>query len=157
MDSPKQLPKLHIPKTKSLQSKVVGKDSSPCTTLTSSVNVSPVPTIDKPTKTGHPRKELLPPSHDDFPASGTVEEQKHWMKKKNVQYWWYQKLTGPDGEEYHKQQSSRVTRVYNRKKLEEHFGSGDDVIINDEEADDLAEDKAEKIKEQNRVRFAKYS
>ena len=83
-------------------STTVEKDSSPCTTLTSSVTVSPVLSIDKPAKRVHPRKELLPPLYDGFPASGTAEEQKHWMKKKNVKYWWYQKLTRPDDEEYHK-------------------------------------------------------
>ena len=87
-------------------------------------------------------------------SDGTAEEHKHWIKKKNVQYWRYQKLSGPGGEEYHGQESSRVSRVYNRKKLLDKFGSGDEVNIEDKQVD-TADDKAEKMKEQNYVRFIK--
>ena len=80
-------------------------------------------------KRGCPRKALQPPSNDDFPASGTADEQKQWLKKKNVPSWQYQKLYGPDGEEYNKHESSRESMVYNRKKLAEEFGSADNVII----------------------------
>ena len=75
------------------------------------------------------------------------------MKKKNVQYWRYQKLSGPGREDYCKQESTRVGQLYNRKKLVEAFHSGDE----EEKLDDVdvAKDKAEKIKEQNHVRFVK--
>ena len=125
---------------------------SPASTPTSSVVESQEPTITC-TKRGHPRKDLVPPSYDDFPASGTAEQQKNWMKKKSVQYWRYQKLSRPGGEDYRKQESTRVGRLYNREKLVEEFHSGDE----EEKLDDVdvAEDKAEKVKEQNRVRFIK--
>ena len=66
------------------------------------------------------------------------------MKKKSVQYWRYQKLSGPGGEDYCKQESTRVSRLYNRKKLVEVFHSGDE----EEKLDDVdvAKDKAEKNK-----------
>lgn len=134
-----------------------GKDKdteygSPATTPTSSVVESPEPTTTR-TKRGRPRKELVPPSYDDFPVSGTAEQQKHWMKMKSVQYWRYQKLSGPGGEDYRKQESTRVGRLYNRKKLVEEFNSGDE----EEKLDDVdvTEEKAEKVKEQNRARFVK--
>ena len=75
------------------------------------------------------------------------------MKKKSVQYWRYQKLSGPGGEDYRKQESTRVGQFYNRKNMVEAFHSGDE----EEKLDDVdvAEDKAEKVKEQNRVRFVK--
>ena len=125
---------------------------SPASTPTSSVVESPETTTTH-TKRGRPRKDLVPPSYDDFPASGTAEQQKNWMKKKSVQYWRYQKLSRPGGEDYHKQESTWVGLLYNMKKLVEAFHSGDE----EEKLDniDVAEDKAEKVKEQNRVRFVK--
>ena len=48
---------------------------------------------------------------------------------------------------------ARVGQLYNRKKLVEEFHSGDE----EEKLDDVdvAKDKAEKVKEQNCVRFVK--
>ena len=83
---------------------------------------------------------MLPPSYDDFLALGTADEQKQWLKNKNVQYWCYVKLSGPGGEEYHRHESQRVKGVYNRKKLEDEYGSGGvgsgSEIAVDHEADD---------------------
>ena len=125
---------------------------SPASTPTSSV-IESSETTTTHTKRGCPGKDLVPPSYDDFPASGTAEQQKNWMKKKSVQYWRYQKLSGPGGEDYHKQKSTRVGWLYNRKKLVEAFHSGDE----EEKLDDIdvAEDKTDKVKELNCVRFVK--
>ena len=92
---------------------------SPASTPTSSVIESPETTTTH-TKRGCPRKDLVPPSCDDFPASGTAEQQKNWMKKKSVQYWRYQKLSGPGGEDYRKQEITMVGQLYNRKNWWKH-------------------------------------
>ena len=85
-----------------------------------------------------------------------AKEQKTWLKNKNVQYWRYQKLTGPGGKEYRRHESARVSNMYKRKKLEQEFGatgsggsSQDEIVIDD----DTPDTKMEKVKEQNRVRF----
>ena len=85
-------------------------------TPSSSISGSPAPSVEKVPKRGRPHKEIQPPSYDDFPIHGSVEEQKHWMKVKNTQYWRYTKLTGPEGEEYRKRESAHVSKAYNKKK-----------------------------------------
>ena len=78
------------------------------------------------------------------------------LKNKNVQYWRYQKLTRPGGEEYRRCESARVSNMYKRKKLEQEFdatgsggGSQDEIVIDDNAPDT----KLEKVKrvEQNQV------
>ena len=90
----------------------------PCGTPTSSVSpgsVASVASTGKVSKRGRPRKDVQPPSFDDFPVTGTAEEQKHWLKVKNTAYWQYAKLSSPHGEDYRKNQlGCRSTR---RKRI----------------------------------------
>ena len=76
------------------------------------------------------------------------------MKLKNTQYWHYTKLTGPEGEEYRKRESTRVSKAYNKKKCLEVEAElpEDDISIIDDKGEDLGETKEDRIKEQNRVR-----
>ena len=131
----------------------------PCGTPTSSVSpgsVASVVSTGKVSKRGRPRKDVQPPSFDDFPVTGTAEEQKNWLKVKNTAYWRYAKLSGPDGEDYRKKESARVQK-YQKKKDQDLQDSSND---NDEEPilvddTDVTESRTEKIKEQNRIRFVK--
>ena len=131
----------------------------PCGTPTSSVSpgsVASVASTGKVSKRGRPRKDVQPLSFDDFPVTGTGEEQKHWLKVKNTAYWWYAKLSGPDGEDYRKKESARVQK-YQKKKdqdLQESSNGNDEepILVNDT---DVTESRTEKIKEQNRIRFVK--
>ena len=52
-------------------------NSLPCGTPTSSVSPGSVASTGKVSKRGRPRKDDQPPSFDDFPVTGTAEEQKH--------------------------------------------------------------------------------
>ena len=114
----------------------------------------PCNSVEKVPKRGRPRKEIQPPSYNDFPVCGSLEEQKHWMKLKNTQYWHYTKLTGPEGEKYQKRESARVSKAYNKKKCLEVEAElpEDDISIIDNKGEDLGETKEDRIKEQNRVR-----
>ena len=121
-------------------------------TPSSSISGSPATSVEKVPKTGRPRKEIQPLSYDDFPVCGSLEEQKHWMKLKNTQYWRYTKLTGPEGEEYWKRESARVSKAYNKCLEVEAELPEDDISIIVDKGEDLGETKEDRIKEQNRVR-----
>ena len=123
-------------------------------TPSSSISGSPATSVEKVPKRGRPHKEIQPPSYDDFPVRGSLEEQKHWMKLKNTQYWCYTKLTCPEGEEYQKRESAHVSKAYNKKKCLEVEAElpEDDRSIIDDNGEDLGETKEDRIKEQNRVR-----
>ena len=131
----------------------------PCGTPTSSVSpgsVASVASTGKVSKRGRPRKDVQPPSFDDFPVTGTAEEQKHWLKVKNIAYWRYAKLSGPHGEDYRKKESARVQK-YQKKKdqdlQESSNGNEEEPILVDDT--DVTESRTEKIKEQNQIRFVK--
>ena len=120
----------------------------PCGTPTSSVSpgsVASVASTGKVSKRGRPRKDVQPPSFDDFPVTGTAEEQKHWLKVKNTAYWWYAKLSGPDGEDYQKKESARVQK-YQKKKdqdlQESSNGNEEEPILVDDT--DVTESRTEK-------------
>ena len=118
-------------------------------TPSSSISGSPAPSVEKVPKRGRPCKEIQPSSCNDFPVHGSLEEQKHWMKVKNTQYWHYTKLTGPEGEEYRKRESAHVSKAYNKKKcleVEAELPEDDISIINDN-GEDLGETKEDRIKE----------
>ena len=123
-------------------------------TPSSSISSSPATSVKKVPKRGRPCKEIQPPSYEDFPVRGSLEEQKHWMKLKNTQYWHYTKLTGPEGEEYWKRESAHVSKAYNKKKCLEVEAElpEDDISIIDDNGEDLGETKKDRIKEQNHVR-----
>ena len=49
---------------------------------------------------GRPHKELTMPTLADYPQNASKEELAHWWKAKQSEVWRYQKLSGPEGEDY---------------------------------------------------------
>ena len=70
--------------------------------------------------------------------------------------WRYQKLSGPEGEDYQRQESERVkhlrsqSRVKEKDDLAEEILNGDDDEFNDEQLDIAG--KRTKSQEQSRIR-----
>ena len=97
-------------------------------------------------KKGRPRKELLPPTDDDFPHDGTEEEKKRYKNRKKIAAWHYKQNTGPDAAEHRRKENERSKQYYRSKKLKEE-------TENEGKPEDAAlVDKKEKKKPQNRVR-----
>ncbi|MCG8623860.1 MAG: hypothetical protein MJE68_17945 [Proteobacteria bacterium] len=69
-------------------------------------------------KRGRPRKELVQPSMDDFPYGASEAEQKKYIRKKNTEFWRYQKLSGKDSASYRQSELERV-KMYHKKKKEQ--------------------------------------
>ena len=49
---------------------------------------------------GRPQKAITMPMLADCPPNATKDEMACWWKMKQSEFWQYQKLTGPEGEEY---------------------------------------------------------
>ena len=89
---------------------------------------------------GRPCKELTMPTLADYPQNASKEELAHWWKAKQSEVWRYQKLSGPEGEDYRRQESERVKRLRSRSRvkekedyLAEEILNGDDDKFNDEQ------------------------
>ena len=68
---------------------------------------------------GRPRKELVEPTMDDFPYGGTEAEQKAYIRKKNTEFWRYNKLTSSDSAAYRQSENEHVAKYNKRKKEKE--------------------------------------
>ena len=68
---------------------------------------------------GRPRKELVKPTMDDFPYGGTEAEQKAYIRKKNTEFWHYNKLTSSDSAAYRQSENECVGKYNKRKKEKE--------------------------------------
>ena len=66
---------------------------------------------------GRPRKEVKPPTMDDFPYDGTEEERTCYIKAKTSEMWRFKKKIG-DPTAYRKSELNRVNK-YNKKKKAE--------------------------------------
>ena len=66
---------------------------------------------------GRPRKEVKPPTMDDFPYDGTEEERTRYIKAKTSEMWRFKKKIG-DQAAYRKSELNRVN-AYNKKKKAE--------------------------------------
>ena len=49
---------------------------------------------------GHPHKEILPPTYDDYPHGASKAEIQRYFKCKGNEMWRFQKLMSGDGSEF---------------------------------------------------------
>ena len=89
---------------------------------------------------GRPHKQLTMPMLADYPQNASKEELAHWWKAKQSEVWRYQKLSGPEGEDYRMQESERVKHLRSRSRvkekeddLAEEILNGDDDEFNEEQ------------------------
>ena len=89
---------------------------------------------------GRPCKELTMPMLADYPQNASKEELAHSWKAKQSEVWRYQKLSGPEGEDYQRQESERMKRLRSRSRVKEkeddlaaEISNGDDDEFNVEQ------------------------
>ena len=74
-------------------------DTSPHSSETSSLTPS-LSSLALGRGCGHPCKEILPPSYDDYPHRASEAEIQRYFKCKKTEMWRFQKLMSVDGSEY---------------------------------------------------------
>ena len=107
---------------------------------------------------GRPRKQLVEPSLEGYPADESEEEKKRWLRMKCSEMWRYNVLTSDRAEEYREKEKARCKAAYHAKKAGKGRGKqsaasgvvGAPVIL------DTTDDKEEKAKEQSRLRYVKF-
>lgn len=100
---------------------------------------------------GRPRKELTMPTLADYPQNASKDELAHWWKAKQSEVWRYQKLSGPEGEDYRRQESERVKRLRSRSRVKEEEEVLAEEISNGDD-DDFNDEQRTKSQEQSRIR-----
>ena len=103
---------------------------------------------------GRPRKTLIDPSSEKPPDNLTSQQLKTWNKRHKTRVWRYQKLVSANGEQFRKDESSRVLQYQQPK----HKGEEDDDLDDEEDLDgvdylgETYPETAAKKKEQSRLR-----
>ena len=69
---------------------------------------------------GRPRKDLVEPSLDGYPADGTEEEKKQWLCMKCMEQWRYNILTSNKAEEYREKEKAWCSMLKRGKESSQH-------------------------------------
>ena len=100
---------------------------------------------------GHPRKEILPPTYDDYPHGASEAEIQKYFKCKRTEMWRFQKLMSGEGSEYRRHEKERSLKYYYDKKLSKTGGEGFDDF--DPLPDNDKQDEQEYKKSLSRQRY----
>ena len=89
-----------------------------------------IPSVESKRGPGRPHKELKMPTLADYPQNASKEELAHWWKAKQSEVWRNQKLSGPEGEEYRRQESERVKclRSWSRVKEKDEDDLAEEIL-----------------------------
>ena len=90
-------------------------------------------------KRGRPRADPKPPTYDDFPATGSKEEQDAWKRKKTTEAWRYKQKTGPNAAQFRASENVRGKSNYRKRKLADELeGDGNEVESKKERSRELS-------------------
>ena len=89
---------------------------------------------------GHPHKEILPPTYDDYPHGASKAEIQRYFKCKGNEMWRFQKLMSGDGSEFRRNEKEHSLKYYYDKKVSK-TGSGGFDDIDQLPADDQLDDQ----------------
>ena len=101
-----------------------------------------IPSVESKQGPGRPCKELKMPALADYPQNASKEELAHWWKAKQSKVWRYQKLSGPEGEEYRRQESERVKHLRSQNRVKEKEEDLAEEILN-QDSDEFNDEQLE--------------